>query len=51
MAASKKPTPDDPKDLARAIFRDADRKLAAKNEESETKRPYPDTSTVFQPSD
>ena len=49
--SDRKPMPEDPKELARAMFRDADRKLATKLAESEqASQPVPDTSTASQPS-
>ena len=50
MAKPVKPMPDDPQELASAIFRGANRKLVAKGKESETKQSSPDTSTASQPS-
>ncbi len=47
---NRKPMPIDPQDLARAMFRDADRKLADKLKKSEATQSDPDTSTASQPS-
>ena len=46
----RKPMPEDPKELARAMFRGANRKVAAKQQKSAPVAPTPDKSTASPPS-